>query len=145
MSSNITRAVVRQVLVLLAIATVPAALTVLFDVKWKLPAEFREVNALKLQARATSLTWVDVRSPERFAQAHIPGAIPFEENSPDSALESIRSVWSPEKQTVVYGEGPGSDRALRVARLLKKELHTRDVVLLEGGWASWHGPKQGTE
>jgi len=84
-----------------------------------------------------SFVWVDVRNPERFESAHIPDAIPFDEANATEGLARIKSVLGAGKKVVVYGEGTGSDRALRVARMIKQELRTKEVALLEGGWASW--------
>ena len=85
----------------------------------------------------SSHTWVDVRSPERFEQAHVPGAIHFEESNASEGMERLKRAHAPGNKIVVYGEGTGSDRALRVARFLKKEMATKEILLLEGGWAAW--------
>ncbi|RFC46049.1 MAG: Rhodanese-related sulfurtransferase [Verrucomicrobia bacterium] len=122
---------------LLCIAFVPAAATLHFDLKWKPPAEFRDLKSLEARDRQYEFVWIDVRQKERFDSNHIPGAISFDENEAALALESVRLVWTPGKKIVVYGEGTGSDRALRVARLIQKEFKTKDVYLLEGGWAAW--------
>jgi len=127
----------KQTLFLLGIALVPTAATLYFDLKWKPPAEFRELKSQEARDRQYEFVWIDVRPKERFESAHIPGAIPFDENQADLALEGVKAAWRPGKSAVVYGEGTGSDRALRVARLVRKEFKTKDVYLLEGGWAAW--------
>jgi hypothetical protein len=58
----------------------------------------------------------------------------------EASLEAVRRVWKSNRKLGVYGEGIGSDRAERVAKLLKTELGTREVYLLEGGWAAWPRP-----
>jgi rhodanese-related sulfurtransferase len=121
----------------LAFASLPASATVLFDLKWRRPPEFAEVKASQAQVRMNSFVWVDVRNPERFESAHIPDAIRFDEANATEGLARIKSVLGAGKKVVVYGEGTGSDRALRVARMIKQELRTKEVALLEGGWASW--------
>ena len=92
---------------------------------------------MQAQTRVREFTWVDVRSAERFEKAHIPGAVSFDEADFSEGLERIKGFRMGGKKIVVYGEGTGSERALRVARLLKKELQTKDIALLEGGWAAW--------
>ena len=127
----------KQAALLACCAALPAAATLYFDLRWKLPPEFREVKALEAGAHLTEYIWVDVRSFDRYENAHIGDAIPFDEAQPTEALKKLRSLLRDNKKIVVYGEGAGSDRALRVARLLKKELGATNVYLLEGGWATW--------
>jgi hypothetical protein len=50
--------------------------------------------------------------------------------------DSIRALWRGQR-IVIYGEGTGSDRALQVARKLRKDLDPPRILLLEGGWAAW--------
>ena len=83
------------------------------------------------------IIWVDVRNQERFTQERVIGAIAFDDANLPAALKSLRAERTPTKKLVVYGEGAGSERAVRVARLLKKELETKNVLLLKGGWAAW--------
>jgi hypothetical protein len=115
----------------------PTAATVRFDLKWKTPPEFRELRASEAKARTRDYVWVDVRSPERFQLGHVPDAVSFDEANAPEGLDHINRLRNGRQKIAVYGEGAGSDRALRVARLLKKQLQTKDIVLLEGGWASW--------
>jgi 3-mercaptopyruvate sulfurtransferase SseA len=51
-------------------------------------------------------------------------------------LETIRALWRGQR-IVIYGEGTGSDRALQIARRLRKDLGAPRIFLLEGGWAAW--------
>ena len=92
---------------------------------------------MEARAHVREYTWVDVRSAERFEKAHIPDAISFDESNISEGLERVKAIRVRGGKIVVYGEGTGSDRAARVARLLKKELQTKDIALLEGGWAAW--------
>lgn len=79
------------------------------------------------------ITVVDVRSPELYSQAHIPGAI----NIPAS-LCPLKTL-PPLGQVVVYGDGLGKEAASMVddaaAALGKKPGITADV--LQGGFATW--------
>lgn len=136
-ASTLARAAALQGLLLLALAAIPAAATLAFDLKWKAPAEFKELKPALAQASTGSFVWVDVRNPDRFSAAHVPGAIHFDEADPDVGTQSVRSALTQNQKIVVYGEGTGSDRALRVARLLKSTLPSHRVLLLEGGWAAW--------
>jgi rhodanese-related sulfurtransferase len=75
---------------------------------------------------------LDVRSPEAFAQAHVPGSI----NIPHAKITAARLMSHPaETLFVVYCAGPhcnGAHRgAIRVARL------GRPVKIMIGGMCGW--------
>jgi rhodanese-related sulfurtransferase len=114
--------------------------TIAFDLRWSPPKALREVGIKEARSKQTEFVWVDVRNSERFESAHIPGAVHFSEAEAEAGLEAVRRVWKSSRKLGVYGEGIGSDRAERVAKLLKTELGTREVYLLEGGWAAWPRP-----
>ena len=114
--------------------------TIKFDLRWSPPKTVREVGINEARSKQAEFVWVDVRNPERFESAHIPGAVHFSEATAEASLEAVRRVWKSNRKLGVYGEGIGSDRAERVAKLLKTELGTREVYLLEGGWAAWPRP-----
>lgn len=137
LSFNAARLCLKQGLLLLGIAAIPAVATAVFDLKWKLPPEFRELKTAEAHSRSTEYTWVDVRTLERFNKAHIPQAVLFDEDNITEGIASLKSVHKPGRKIVVYGEGKGSDRAQRVARIIRKELQSKEVVLLEGGWSTW--------
>ncbi|MEI6872697.1 MAG: rhodanese-like domain-containing protein [Verrucomicrobiota bacterium] len=127
----------RQAGILVGLAMVPAVLTIALDWQWKAPEEFKELGISEAQLLMREIVWVDVRNQERFTQERVRGAIGFDEADPATALKNLRAERTPSKKLVVYGEGSGSERAVRVARLLKKELETKNVLLLKGGWAAW--------
>jgi len=137
MIRKLIKATAKQVIILLGLAGIPALLTVVFDWEWKTPAEFVELSAAQSERQMEELLWVDVRDPDRFEQAHVRGAIAFQEGTPGPALDRLRERWMPGKRIIVYGEGSGSERAIRAGRLLKREFHTQSVFLLKGGWAAW--------
>jgi rhodanese-related sulfurtransferase len=75
---------------------------------------------------------LDVRSPELFAQGHVPGAV----NLPHrKIIESMLKAWPKDSLFVTYCAGPhcnGAARgALRLARL------GRPVKIMIGGVAGW--------
>jgi rhodanese-related sulfurtransferase len=75
---------------------------------------------------------IDVRSPQLYAQRHVPGAI----NLPHGKMTATRmAAWPAETVFVVYCAGPhcnGADRAvLRLARL------RLPVKVMIGGVAGW--------
>jgi rhodanese-related sulfurtransferase len=138
--SALVRAAFGQTVFLVAGACLVSYAVLSFDLKWRPPRSLREVTTKEARSRQTDFVWVDVRNPERFESAHIPGAVHFSETEAEASMESVRRVWKTGKKLGVYGEGIGSDRAERVAKSLKTALGTREVYLLEGGWAAWPRP-----
>ena len=127
----------KQLALLVLIAGIPSVITIGFNLKWEPSSEFRQINPSEARSHPNNLLFVDVRSRDRFDSAHISGAIHFDEQTSESSIDAIRSVWNPKLRTIIYGEGTGSDRAKRVARLLITALPSKNVLLLEGGWAAW--------
>jgi rhodanese-related sulfurtransferase len=136
-SPHLVRAALLQAAALVCAAIVPTWATAHFKIKWQAPPSVESISVASAQAATTNVVWVDVRNPEDFESAHINGAVSFAEKDHDASLERVLKNWTPKKQVVVYGVGVGSDRAQRVALQLKKDLQTRKVFLLEGGWAAW--------
>ena len=136
----LARAAFGQTVFLVAGACLVSYVLISFDLKWSPPRSLREVTIKEAHSRQTDFVWVDVRNPERFESAHIPGAVHFREAEAEASVEAVRRVWKAGKKLGVYGEGIGSDRAERVAKSLKTTLGTREVYLLEGGWAAWPRP-----
>lgn len=85
-----------------------------------------------LESGAPGFVLVDVRSPELYAQGHVPGAV----NIPHGKLiESRLAAYPAERLFVVYCAGPhcnGAHRgAIRLAQL------GRPVKLMSGGVTGW--------
>jgi rhodanese-related sulfurtransferase len=83
-------------------------------------------------ARGPDFVLIDVRSPESFARAHVPGAI----NIPHAKIIAARmACYPPGTLFVVYCAGPhcnGAERgALRLARL------GLPVKIMMGGMSGW--------
>ncbi len=104
---------------------------------------FKEVGASEFEKRrAKSRTIVlDVRTPEEFAQGHIPGAINVDINSPDFAAQAAKLN---KKQTILVNCHAGSRGAVASAELAR--LGFKTICNLEGGLAAWekegHEPKK---
>jgi len=131
------RAGLTQVVILLLLAGIPTWLTSHFQIRWKAPATVESLTISSLKQDTHNVIWIDVRGQEAFDIAHIEGALRFDENDHDTSLQTLLKEWTPDKRVVVYGVGTGSERAERVALRLKKDLQSKKVYLLEGGWASW--------
>lgn len=131
------RPAILQAGLLVALAVLASWATATFHLKWRLPPDLNTLTLNDARNSPVPILWVDVRELERFESAHVPDAISFEEQNRDDSLAKIIARWTPNTRVIVYGEGPNSDRASRVAKNLKKDLGTREVYLLEGGWAAW--------
>lgn len=140
LGGSLARAAFAQTVFLVAGACLFSYAIISFDLKWSPPKSLREVTIKEAHSSQTDFVWVDVRNPERFESAHIPGAVHFSEAEAEASMDAIRRVWKAGKKLGVYGEGIGSDRAERVAKSLKTALGTREVYLLAGGWAAWPRP-----
>jgi rhodanese-related sulfurtransferase len=128
-----------SILVLLACGLSYA--TIALDLKLPPPPNaLHELTIKEARARQAELLWVDVRNPDRYESAHIPGALPFSEADSEASIAAVKSAWKAGRKVCVYGEGIGSERAERVAKSLRAALATREVYLLEGGWAAWPRP-----
>jgi rhodanese-related sulfurtransferase len=134
------RAAVGQAVFLMLVAGVLTYGTFALQVRWTPPKAVRDLPLKEARARQAELVWVDVRNPDRFENAHMPGAVHFRETDAGTSMEAVRRVWKKGRTMCVYGEGIGSERAERVAKLLKTEFGTKEVYVLEGGWAAWPRP-----
>ena len=139
-AAALARAAGGQALCLVVGACVFSYASIVLEIKWRPPKPVGELTVREARSKQTDFVWVDVRNSERFEGAHIPGAVHFSEAEAEASLEAVRRVWRPGRKLAVYGEGIGSDRAERVAKSLKTALGTREVYLLEGGWAAWPRP-----
>ena len=74
---------------------------------------------------------IDVRSPEEFAEGHIPGAI----NMPHSEIESYVSQLDKDQRIIVYCHS--GRRAMLTLETLKSRSFT-DVSHLEGDMMGWN-------
>lgn len=85
-----------------------------------------------MRAGAQDFVLLDVRSPEKYAEAHVPGAINL---LTGKIIESRLAAWAGETLFVVYCAGPhcnGADKAaLRLATL------GRPVKVMIGGITGW--------
>ncbi len=133
-------AAMRQAFLLGALAAAATFAVIRLNLEWKPSTAVRQLAQAQLRDRPADFLFIDVRSADRFEASHVAGALHFEEGSARTGLEEIRARWDGKRRIVVYGEGQGSERATRVALLLKKEFSTREVYLLEGGWAAWPRP-----
>jgi len=78
--------------------------------------------------------WIDARSDDDFARAHLEGAISLNEERWEELLVGFLDRWSPSAATVVYCSSQACLRSHEVAERLREELGVEDIFALEGGW-----------
>lgn len=128
----------RQVLVLLALAFVPAIGEALYfrnRISWQSPVpDSQRVTVEKAKGWGADTLWVDARRDEEFAQEHFPGALLLNEDRFNEQLPSVLAAWSPQKKIVVYCSTKECGASRTIARRLHDEANIEDVFVLEGGW-----------
>jgi rhodanese-related sulfurtransferase len=134
-------ALLRQALVLLALAVVPAVGEAIYfrkNVSWQSPVRASEmVDVDQARAWGNDVTWVDARPDEEFARDHVPGAISLNEDRWNELLPGLLNVWSPDKKIVVYCSSQSCNASREVARRLRNEAQLKNVFVLKDGWEAW--------
>lgn len=128
----------RQVLILLAIAFVPAIGEALYfrdRVSWQSPIPASERTTVE-QAKSwgDNVLWVDARSDEEFAREHLPNALLLNEDHFNEQLPNVLAAWSPGKRIVIYCSTQSCGASRAIAKRLHDEAHIEDVFVLDGGW-----------
>lgn len=136
-------AVLRQSLLLLALAVLPAAGDALYyrdKLSWHSRLASSEmVTVAEARAWGGNAIWVDARPDADFESEHVPGAILLNEDRWNELLpQFLQQSWSPEKKVVVYCSSESCNLAGDVARRLREEAKLpNEVRVLEGGWEEW--------
>lgn len=139
------RSLLRQSLLLLALALLPAAGQALYyreKVSWQSPIAASEmVTVAQARGWGDNAIWVDARPAEEFEQKHVPGALSLNEDHWNDLLPPVLTAWSPQKRMVVYCSSESCGASREVARRLREEAGLKNVFVLEGGWEAWLGKK----
>lgn len=135
------RSLIRQILFLLGIALIPAigqAICYRGTASWhEPPADSALVSVAEAKAWGASVLWIDARSEEQFAKAHVPGALRLEEGDWNGPLRKVLDAWSPERKVVVYCSRLTCNASHEVAERLRHEVGLKNVYVLQGGWEEW--------
>ena len=133
---------VRQVLLLLALAFVPAIGQAIYfrdRISWQSPIPASErVTVEQAKGWGTGALWIDARPDDQFAQEHFPGALLLNEDHFNQQLPNVLAAWSPGKKVVVYCSTQSCGASREIARRLRDEAHLEGVFVLEGGWEALH-------
>jgi len=132
---------VRQALLLIALASVPAVGEAIYfrdKISWQSPDRSSEmVNLDQAQSWGANAIWVDARPDNEFEQDHVPGATPLNEDRWNELLPTLLVQWSLEKKIVVYCSSQSCNASREVARRLRDEAGLKEVFVLQGGWETW--------
>lgn len=135
------RRLVRQALILLALAFVPGIGQAVYyrdRVSWNAPAVGKDEATLEqVQSWGDAVLWIDARPAAQFEREHIPNALLLNEDDWDELLPPMLAAWSPEKRIVVYCSSQSCAASHEVARRLREEAGLKDVYVLHGGWEAW--------
>ena len=96
-----------------------------------------ELPLARLAALPGSVLWIDARSEAAFAAAHIPDAVPLNEDHWETLLPGVVERWQPGVTVVVYCDHRQCQPSQQVARRLRRDLGIDSLYVLEGGWQAW--------
>ena len=135
------RSLVRQILLLLGLACLPAIGQAIYyrnDASWQQrPVDAALVSVAQAKGWGDAALWIDARPEEEFARGHVPGAMPLNEDQWNAQLPALLAAWSPERKLVVYCSRQSCDASHAVAERLRNEAELKNVFVLEGGWEEW--------
>jgi rhodanese-related sulfurtransferase len=137
------RSLLRQALLLLGLALLPAAGQAVYfrdKVSWhSRVAESDMVSVEVARSWGTTAIWVDARPDEEFEADHVPDAILLNEDRWNELLpQFLQTHWSPEKKIIVYCSAESCNLAGDVARRLREEAQLQNEIrVLKGGWEEW--------
>ncbi|OAM87823.1 rhodanese-like domain-containing protein [Termitidicoccus mucosus] len=137
---RIGRMVVRQSLVLLLLALVPALIAALAHPRRPAcapPDGITEVAWREVAGWPVPPLIIDARPAADYAAARIPGALPLESVRWEEQLPRIVEQWRPDAPVLVYCSDEGCGVSRDVARRLKSELGLPGIYVLKGGWRAW--------
>jgi len=130
--------VIRQIMVLILLALLPAALAAWVHPKrpeWHRSGEEVDLGTA-LQWREKVL-WVDARPREQFDAGHIPNALLLNSYEWEELLDPFLDQWKSGQTVVVYCSSADCDLSKEIAQRLRKEVQIPNVYVLKGGWRAW--------
>ena len=104
---------------------------------WQKPTlESGEIRAI--DARGLDILWIDARTEQAYAEAHIPNAIWLNPEDPDAELMHITVAWLENpKPIVLYCSSAACSSSKELANWLRNQLPDAEIYSLKGGWSSW--------
>jgi rhodanese-related sulfurtransferase len=134
------RIALRQVLILLLLALIPAIGSALLHPKRPAWVEEKlgewELTVSDVSKWVDRPLWVDARSASAYDKEHVPGAVALNEDHWDELFPGVIGVWTPEQSIVVYCDSADCDSSHTVAKRLREE-GIGPAYVLKGGWKAW--------
>jgi 3-mercaptopyruvate sulfurtransferase SseA len=85
----------------------------------------------------SNVVFADVRSPERFAEGHVAGAIHITCTASAAAARDTIAAVRGKNVLVVYGEGVDDARPVAEGLLARAGRSDLQVMVLDGGFGAW--------
>jgi rhodanese-related sulfurtransferase len=142
------RALLRQSVLLLGLAFLPAAVQGLYfrdRILWQARVAESDMVSVELaRSWGADAIWIDARPEADFEREHVPDAILLNEDRWNELLpQFLQERWSPEKKLVVYCSAESCNLAGDVARRLREEAKLPNQIrVLKGGWEEWLRTRQ---
>lgn len=129
----------RQLLILLALALIPALVSGGIQLQWKRdePLAPGEVRADTARMWGANVLWVDARNRARYEAGHIENAVLLNMEQWEELVPKFLDEWDPEKAVIVYCDGGGCEASHEVAERLKQDFQIPIVYVLKGGYPAW--------
>ena len=137
------RALLRQSVLLLGLAFLPAAVQGLYfhdRILWQARVAESDMVSVELaRSWGADAIWIDARPEVDFERDHVPDAILLNEDRWSELLPRfLQERWSPEKKLIVYCSAESCNLAGDVARRLREEAKLPNQIrVLKGGWEEW--------
>jgi rhodanese-related sulfurtransferase len=93
-------------------------------------------EAVELLGRK-DVTFVDARSADEYASAHVPSAITLPAIDAEGVLDTQSVPIPPENLIITYCDGLTCEQSEYLGLLLKDRTACEQVNVLEGGWNAW--------
>ena len=100
------------------------------------PAAHDEIALVDALANTPPVLWIDARPSADYLKAHIPGALPLNEDEWSRLVPEVFNRWNPRQTVVVYCNSTDCDASSHVARRLR-DAGLSPVYTLHGGWEAW--------
>ena len=128
----------RQGALILLLALIPAIVALFFHPRSPARSQPVREGEITLQdaLAARSVLWIDARPAGQYAQEHIPGALPLNEDEWNVLLPAVLGQWNPGQVAVVYCSSQSCQASHEVAARLR-EFKLGPVFALAGGWEAW--------
>ncbi|MGH8020646.1 MAG: rhodanese-like domain-containing protein [Opitutaceae bacterium] len=135
----------RETILLIFVAIVPATLAVMFHPELadraRAGLEAGAVRLEEIRAWDAPVLWIDARDVASFARGSIPGAVHLAPGRFQSDLGSVLAAWQPGMRIVVFCSSLSCATSREIAQRLR-DAGLQDVHHLHRGWEAWEEARQ---